>query len=241
MNRILVDELEYKVNDNTFIIDIKSDTNIFINSALNNYIINVYDSKVNILAIINDKKSINVKFNLYSSNMVFNLITNETTKNKIEAYLYDKLSVFTMYNSVIAKENTVADINVFHKANNTKSYVYNFGVSKDNGSINFNVISKVSRKYSGCILKQDSKIISLNNTNNNIINPVLLIDNYDTEGAHAAFIGKFNEEEVFYLQSKGIKKSDAYKLLLEGFLIGVMDIDDHEKESLKEKFNIDWR
>lgn len=241
MNRILVDELKKKEDNNTYIIDIKNNTNIFINSSLHDYIINIYSSKVNILAIINNEKKLNIKFNLYSSTLSFNLIANNTMQNNIDAYLYDKLSEFTMYNSLIAKESIKTNINVFHKSNNTKSYVYNFGVTKDNGSINFNVISKVEKKYSGCILKQDSKIISLNNTNDNIINPVLLIDNYDTNGTHCAFIGRFNDDEVFYLQSKGIRKSDAYKLLLEGFLIGVMDIDDDEKEKLKEKFNIDWR
>ena len=81
----------------------------------------------------------------------------------------------------------------------------------------------------------------MNNYNDNEINPILLIDEYDTEAKHSAFIGKFNEQEVFYLQSRGIKKKDAYRLLLNGFLIGKMKITTEEKEFLQDKINNDWR
>ena len=241
MNRILLDELEYKVVNDTYIFDIKSDINLIMNSSLYKCEFNIYDSKVNIFMIAENNDMFDVKFNVYSSFVTLNLVTNKIKDNFVCAYLYDKDSKFIMYNSVIAKEKIKTKIRIFHKACNTESYVYNCGVTKETGSITFDVVSKVGKKYGGCTLNQDSKIISLNSTNENIINPVLLIDNYDTKGSHSAFIGKFNENEVFYFQSKGIKKSDVYKLLLDGFLIGIMDIEDSLKEMLKEKFNKDWR
>ena len=48
---------------------------------------------------------------------------------------------------------------------------------------------------------------------------ILLIDNYDVVSNHAAYIGKFKDELLFYMMSRGISRDSAYHLLLNGFLI----------------------
>lgn len=49
--------------------------------------------------------------------------------------------------------------------------------------------------------------------------PNLLIDNYDVDSNHAAYIGKFKDEMMFYMMSRGISREVAYRLLLQGFLV----------------------
>jgi Fe-S cluster assembly protein SufD len=56
--------------------------------------------------------------------------------------------------------------------------------------------------------------------NNSIINPNMYIDEYDVEARHAATIGKFNQDNIFYLMTKGLTKEDANNILIEGFLGG---------------------
>ena len=50
--------------------------------------------------------------------------------------------------------------------------------------------------------------------------PVLqaLIDNYDVDSSHSVYIGKFNEEKMFYLTSKGLSENAAKELLIMGFI-----------------------
>ena len=70
--------------------------------------------------------------------------------------------------------------------------------------------------------------------------PNLYIDASDVSASHSALIGKFSDEEMFYMQSRGIDKDTATKLLISGFLTS--DITD--KKLLKEiNKNIDkyWR
>ena len=55
--------------------------------------------------------------------------------------------------------------------------------------------------------------------------PILLIDNYDVDSNHAAYIGKFKDEVMFYMMSRGISREVAYRLLLNGFLINTDSID----------------
>ena len=56
-------------------------------------------------------------------------------------------------------------------------------------------------------------------TNNKCeIKPNLYIDCDDVEASHSALIGKFSDEEMFYMQSRGIDYENALKLLITGFL-----------------------
>lgn len=64
--------------------------------------------------------------------------------------------------------------------------------------------------------------------------PNLEIENGDIVGAgHASSVGRFDDEELFYLQSRGIPETEARKLVVRGFFgelideIGVAAISDH--------------
>ena len=69
-----------------------------------------------------------------------------------------------------------------------------------------------------------NQIINLEN-GKSTIHPNLLIDNFNVESNHSAYIGKIKEEKLFYLMSRGLSKKEAYQLLLKGFLINMDSID----------------
>ena len=83
--------------------------------------------------------------------------------------------------------------------------------------MSFNVTGTVYNGIVDCELSQNSRIITMNENPCNI-NPNLLIEENDVIANHAALIGKFNEDEIFYLMSRGITREDATKLLTKGFL-----------------------
>jgi Fe-S cluster assembly protein SufD len=75
----------------------------------------------------------------------------------------------------------------------------------------------VPKEITGCIVNQNNRIINLTN-NKCEIKPNLYIDSYDVEASKSALIGKFSDEEMFYIQSRGIDYNNALKLLITGFL-----------------------
>ena len=46
----------------------------------------------------------------------------------------------------------------------------------------------------------------------------MLIEEYDVEASHSAKIGSFNEENLFYMESRGLNRKEAINLLTNGFL-----------------------
>ncbi|MDX1614328.1 MAG: Fe-S cluster assembly protein SufD [Candidatus Promineifilaceae bacterium] len=53
--------------------------------------------------------------------------------------------------------------------------------------------------------------------------PGLEIEADDVRCTHASTVGKINEEEVFYLQSRGIPRPQAIKMVVEGFFAPIME------------------
>jgi Fe-S cluster assembly protein SufD len=55
----------------------------------------------------------------------------------------------------------------------------------------------------------------------------------DVIAHHAASIGRFNDEEMFYLKSRGLSQKEAIKLLIGGFFNEIIN---EMNEDIKNKF-----
>lgn len=246
MNRILIGSGNNKIEklvDDEIIVNIDYDCNILINnnSNIKKYIFNIKDAKVNILNLREKDSSKVYNLNIKKGTVSFNSVSYSSDGFNMNVDLNDINSSIVFYNSVIAIDKSTYDIKVNHYSSNTMSNIYNNGVTKENGTIKFNVSSSVPKKSVNSNVNQDSKIIVLNDKNNNEINPVLLIEEYESSARHAAFIGNFNKEELFYLMSRGLSKKEASDLLIRGLLIGTLDVCFNEKEILNKKLNEEWR
>lgn len=122
----------------------------------------------------------------------------------------------------IATSEEKYDMMIHHNAKKTESYIFNHGVAVDDGAITFDVTTMIPRGKKSCVADQMGRIINLNDKKSTI-KPNLLIDEYDVEANHAALIGKFQDEELFYLQSRGLKQEEAISLLIKGFLCSYID------------------
>lgn len=132
------------------------------------------------------------------------------------------------YSTINNEENTFV-VNINHNVSKTYSSVINHGVNTSDQALTFDVNGTVLKTSSDCSCNQDNKIIELKG-NYSSIKPNLWIDNYQVEANHAAYIGKFKEEDLFYLMSRGLEKKKCYELLLQAFLLPNEKIDDEIKE-----------
>lgn len=134
----------------------------------------------------------------------------------------------------ISKDDQNYTMVVYHNNKNTESNIINNSVNINEGTTNFNVTSVVYNGITNCVLNQTNKIINLNDKECKI-NPNLLIEENDIVANHSAIIGKFSEEEIFYLMSRGISRKEATNLLIKGFLIN--GIENKKIDKIIEKHN----
>lgn len=245
VNRILIGSGNDKigiVKRDKKIVNVTHDVNILIqNDSFNEYVFNVFDANLNVLVISDKKSDVIYDINVNKGTVSFNNVSYGPGNVFLNVDLNNEDSNVLMHNSVVAKKKLKYFIKVNHNKNLTNSFIYNNGVTKDDGSIEFDVSSYVPKKSKGCCVNQDSKIITLNNVNESKINPILLIDEYECEAKHAAFIGSFNKDELFYLMSRGLTLMESKILLINGLLIGTLDVCFNEKENLRKELKEKWR
>ena len=60
-------------------------------------------------------------------------------------------------------------------------------------------------------------------------NPILLIDENDVTAGHAASVGRIDEEQLYYLESRGLNADVAKRLIIRGFLESVITVVESHK------------
>ena len=115
-------------------------------------------------------------------------------------------------------------INVYHLDNNTSSDVFNRIVAKENSSNYFDINSYVDNGIKDCYLNQSTKIVTLGDSDNRV-NPNMFISEEDVTAIHSSTIGSINEEDLFYLMSRGISYNDSVKLIIKGMILSNINPD----------------
>lgn len=183
----------------------------------------IYEIKDNCKLVINiDNKGINKSiFNLgNNSSLVINKYYKEKDLEEEITINLNGINGRVDYNfSTLVYNDQKYIINVNHNNISTISNVVNHGVVVNDSKLIFEVNSSVEKGNKKSVLNQKSKIIVMSK-NNCVIKPNLFIDEYDVDAVHAATIGRFNDEDIFYLMTKGLDKDSAIELLIKGFLNG---------------------
>ena len=107
---------------------------------------------------------------------------------------------------------------VNHNSSKTISNIYNHGVNVKDNKLDFDITGYVPNKSDKSECNQKNQILNIRNGKSTIL-PKLLIDNYDVVSSHSAYIGKFKDEILFYLMSRGISEKVSYDLLIKSFLV----------------------
>lgn len=120
-----------------------------------------------------------------------------------------------------------------HALPNCNSHQNYKGVLNDKSRGVFNGIVFVRENASGTDAKQSNKNLLLSNDARIDTKPQLEIFNDDVKCAHGATVGQLEEEELFYLLSRGLNENLARNLLTYGFaeeIINKIEIESIKKE-----------
>lgn len=91
-------------------------------------------------------------------------------------------------------------------------------------------------KAHNCVSTQSNPNLLLSDSARVVSRPQLRIEADDVDCGHGSTIGQLNEEEILYFLSRGISRQDAFKYLLKGFVMDVINRFDkkNQKSSLVE-------
>lgn len=118
-------------------------------------------------------------------------------------------------------------------APHTLGEIRNFAVVLKGGKLFIDAIGKIVKGAYGSESHQTSRALCFEDGQNSTILPELLIDENDVQASHAMSIGRMDEEQLYYLRSRGLTERQSIMLMSTGYLMPVTEfIND---EALKEK------
>lgn len=244
-NNILVSNIEINAKENTsssFLVNFSdlASGKIFINSQI---LVNLEkDSKVKLVVVVNLK---NESTNL---NSIATRLADRAELDVTYIEIGATKSMVNIRNILRGEEAKVIENGVYFKSEeeyldlmtvnehfgiNTDSNTLFNGALKDKAVKNFKGIVDLRR---GCT-KADGKIgdysMMLSDEVVNKSAPILLNEEKEVAGKHAASVGRMNREMLFYIMSRGFSKKQAESMMLEANFAKALD--KIENDDLREK------
>ena len=143
--------------------------------------------------------------------------------------LKGKAANFRQTTLCVAGKNDATTVKqvVKHESPATISEIENSLVALNKGKIAFEVNGIIAKGNAKSKCNQHNRGVIL--TEGSIIqaDPKLYIDEFDVEAGHGAAIGQIDEDELFYLESRGLSEIEAKRLIVTGYLHPFLDGLDH--------------
>lgn len=147
---------------------------------------------------------------------------------------------FSLNVVIYSYQNAIVNINVktnsfFDKSEN----IVNINaIANDSSSMNIKLDSmipeninfaKISQNIKGILLSENSRILGI---------PQLTVNSDQVIANHALNIGGMNEEELFYLMSKGFNEQTCKKIILNGFIkLSLNSLSENKQNKYLKKLN----
>lgn len=156
---------------------------------------------------------------------IFGNFGGEISATKIETFFEGSGSHAEQKGVFFGNENQHINVmtNAHHRVPNTSNNINVRGVLKDTSSSIYHGLIKIekSAQQTNSYLSEHSLMIGKNALANSI--PSLEIDANDVKASHGSTTGKIDEEQIFYLMSRGLTRGESERLIIEGFFIPIIE------------------
>ncbi len=158
-------------------------------------------------------------------------------------YLLGEKSDISLHTSFYLDKNESSDlfVRIFHESPESTSNQSINSVALGSSNMNFNGQIAADHNAKQILAYQMFKGLLLDEKAHITARPQLDIEYFDLACSHGVSIGGFTDEELFYLQSRGLKDKDIYPLLTYGFLsepFADMDKDGEWRMQIKKALSV---
>jgi Fe-S cluster assembly protein SufD len=115
------------------------------------------------------------------------------------------------------------DSRVWHRAEHTTADLVTRGVIDDDARSVYEGTQDVGRDAWNTSSYQRENTLMLSDESEADASPKLIINNHDTEASHSATVGQIDQQDLFYMVSRGVDPERAKNMLVEGFFVPVLD------------------
>ncbi|HEX5822534.1 MAG TPA: Fe-S cluster assembly protein SufB [Solirubrobacterales bacterium] len=107
---------------------------------------------------------------------------------------------------------------IIHAAPKTTSSIFSKSISKDKGRTSYRGLLEIAEGASESKSKVVCDALLLDEESRSDTYPTIRIGEDDVDVGHEATVSKVGEEQIFYLQSRGLDEEEASKMIVNGFI-----------------------
>jgi Fe-S cluster assembly protein SufB len=107
---------------------------------------------------------------------------------------------------------------IIHAAPRTSSSIFSKSISKDGGRATYRGLMEIADGASESRSKVVCDALLLDEDSRSDTYPTIRIDESDADVGHEATVSKIGDEQLFYLQSRGLDEEEASKMIVNGFI-----------------------
>jgi Fe-S cluster assembly protein SufB len=107
---------------------------------------------------------------------------------------------------------------VYHNAPETSSTIESKSIAKDGGRTNYRGLVHIADGAENSSTAVECDALMFDNESTSDTMPYMEIEESKVDVAHEATVGKIGDEDIFYLQSRGLDDDDAKKMIVAGFI-----------------------
>jgi Fe-S cluster assembly protein SufB len=107
---------------------------------------------------------------------------------------------------------------IIHAAPRTSSSIFSKSISKDGGRATYRGLLEIADGATESRSKVVCDALLLDEDSRSDTYPTIRIDENDADVGHEATVSKIGDEQIFYLQSRGLDEEEASKMIVNGFI-----------------------
>ena len=147
------------------------------------------------------------------------------TKSSVETHLRGEASESQIVGAFFGHDDQHFDVaaRVWHEAEHTTADLVTRGVLDDDARSVYEGVQDVGSNAWDTSSYQRENTLMLSDESEADASPKLIINNHDTEASHSATVGQVDQQDLFYMTSRGVSPRMARNMLVEGFFVPVLE------------------
>ncbi|EMA54189.1 Fe-S cluster assembly protein SufD [Halococcus thailandensis] len=147
------------------------------------------------------------------------------TKSSVETRLLGEGAESQIVGAFFGHDDQHFDVasRVWHEAEHTTADLVTRGVLDDEARSVYEGVQDVGSEAWNTNSYQRENTLMLSDESEADASPKLIINNHDTEASHSATVGQVDQQDLFYMTSRGVSPRAARNMLVEGFFVPVLD------------------
>lgn len=153
------------------------------------------------------------------------LTENEVEMNMQASLLEEGANLHVIHTCISASKKHY-EFRSTHEVAHTSSNMENYCVVKEHGNYAMKATGQINKGAFDSTSLQTTRVLTLSEHQKSEVIPLLLIDENDVKAGHATTLGQPDENQLYYLQTRGLNRVQALSLLIIGYMMPITEVID---------------